>query len=136
MKHVKQFGLMLVLLTLVITPWSQTAAQQAPKPALVVTLSSIDELVSDVKHVVAAVGLPGVDDQINSVLEPFTAGIDQSRAIGAIVSMEGELGFTVKAFVPVKDFDDVLPLLEAADAAALVRPPEKCSTDRSGTGMR
>ena len=113
MKHIKQFGLMLAMFALVVTPWSQCYAQTATKPAAVITLSSIDELVSDAKHAISAVGLPGVDDQINAMLDPFAAGIDRSRPIGAIVTMEGELGFTVKAFVPVKNFNQVITLVEA-----------------------
>ncbi|HIA18802.1 MAG TPA: hypothetical protein EYN70_05175, partial [Planctomycetaceae bacterium] len=103
MKHLKHLSLIAVVLTVVMTPWAESQAQTA-KPVAVITLSSVDELVGDAKHVIAAIGLPGIDDQLNAMLDPFTAGIDRSKPIGAVVSLEGELGFTLKAFVPVKNF--------------------------------
>ena len=113
MKHAKQFIVMMVMLTIAVTPWSQSHAQTATKPAAIISLSSIDELVGDAKHVVAAVGIPGVDDQLTAMLDPFTAGIDRSRAIGAVVALGGDLGFTVKAFIPVKNFNQTIQLVEA-----------------------
>ena len=113
MKHAKQFIVMMVMLTIAMAPWSQSHAQTAAKPAAIISLSSIDELVGDAKHVVAAVGIPGVDDQLTAMLDPFTAGIDRSRAIGAVVALGGDLGFTVKAFIPVKNFNQTIQLVEA-----------------------
>ncbi len=113
MKHLKHLSLIAAILTVVMTPWAESRAQTAPKPAAVITLSSVDELVGDAKHVIAAIGLPGIDDQLNAMLEPFTAGIDRSKAIGAVVSLEGELGFTLKAFVPVKNFSQMMTLVQA-----------------------
>ena len=113
MKHLKHLSLIVVLLALVMTPWAESQAQTATKPAAVITLSSVDELVGDAKHVIAAIGLPGIDDQLNAMLDPFTAGIDRSKAIGAVVSLEGELGFTLKAFVPVKNFSQMMTLVQA-----------------------
>ena len=113
MKHLKHLSLVAVVLTVVMTPWAESQAQTAPKPAAVITLSSVDELVGDAKHVIAAIGLPGIDDQLNAMLDPFTAGIDRSKPIGAVVSLEGELGFTLKAFVPVKNFSQVMTLVQA-----------------------
>ena len=118
MKHLKHFSLIVAVLTVAMTPWAESQAQTATKPAVVITLSSVDELVGDAKHVIAATGLPGIDDQLNVMLEPFTAGIDRSKAIGAVVSLEGELGFTLKAFVPVKDFSQMMTLVEAQLGAA------------------
>ena len=113
MKHAKQFIVMMVMLTIAVAPWSQSHAQTAAKPAAIISLSSIDELVGDAKHVVAAVGVPGVDEQLTAMLDPFTAGIDRSRAIGAVVTLDGALGPEVKAFVPVKDFNQVMTLVQA-----------------------
>jgi hypothetical protein len=96
-----------------MTPWAESQAQTAPKPAAVITLSSLDELIGDAKHVIAAIGMPGIDDQLNAMLDPFTAGIDRSKPIGAVVSLEGELGFTLKAFVPVKNFSQMMTLVQA-----------------------
>ena len=74
MKHLKHLSLIAVLLTVVMTPWAESQAQTATKPAAVITLSSVDELVGDAKHVIAAIGLPGIDDQLNAMLDPV-AGI-------------------------------------------------------------
>ena len=113
MKHLKHLSLIAAILTVVMAPWAESRAQTATKPAAVITLSSVDELVGDAKHVIEAIGLPGIDDQLNGMLEPFTAGIDRSKAIGAVVSLEGELGFTLKAFVPVKNFSQMMQLVQA-----------------------
>lgn len=113
MKHLKHLSLIAAILTVVMTPWAEAQAQTATKPAAVITLSSVDELIGDAKHVISAIGLPGIDDQLNAILEPFTAGIDRSKAIGAVVSLEGELGFTLKAFVPVKNFSQMMALVQA-----------------------
>jgi hypothetical protein len=112
-KHLKHLSLIAAILTVVMTPWAEAQAQTATKPAAVITLSSVDELIGDAKHVISAIGLPGIDDQLNAILEPFTAGIDRSKAIGAVVSLEGELGFTLKAFVPVKNFSQMMALVQA-----------------------
>ena len=127
MKHLKHLSLIAAILTVVMTPWAESRAQTATKPAAVITLSSVDELVGDAKHVIEAIGLPGIDDQLNAMLEPFTAGIDRSKAIGAVVSLEGELGFTLKAFVPVKNFSQMMQLVQAqlGPAQDAVRPVQR-----------
>ena len=113
MKHVKHLSLIVAMVAIVMTPWANSEAQTATKPAAVITLSSVDELVGDAKHVIEAIGLPGIDGQLNAMLEPFTAGIDRTKAIGAVVSLDGPLGFTLKAFVPVKNFSQMMQLVQA-----------------------
>jgi len=112
-KHVKHLSLIVAMVAIVMTPWANSEAQTATKPAAVITLSSVDELVGDAKHVIEAIGLPGIDGQLNAMLEPFTAGIDRTKAIGAVVSLDGPLGFTLKAFVPVKNFSQMMQLVQA-----------------------
>lgn len=97
---------------------SQGLAQQSNggKPLVIAAFSGYDALMKDVAWVDNLAGKPGLPAMLRQGIAQFTggkglAGIDTKRPWGVIVSA-GVGEFPILAFVPVKDFKQVLEALK------------------------
>jgi len=81
------------------------------QPVLVASISSVDELMSDLDALASMVGMEGVDWAALTQNEATFEAIDKTRPIGAIVRTNGT-EFETLAFIPVKDFQALLAALQ------------------------
>jgi len=99
---------------------NQLLGQSKPEPAVVVSISNLDEQFKDVKYLLDASGFAGLDMFILPTIQAFTAGIDESEDIGAMLYFPEMAApgappmpkFVV--FVPVTDLDEWLDALSGA----------------------
>ena len=116
MKRVFQGALRsLAVLALLLAP----ALAQAQKPLAVISVSGVDNVLGDVQYLTQAAGAGDAGQLLMLMAGPYTAGIDKTRPIGAIVTMAdpaagGPAPVDVLAFVPVKDLNTVLSVLSEA----------------------
>jgi hypothetical protein len=100
-----------VLAALVLVASARAFAQE---PVVVLSVKSVDALVTDLKYVLSTAGQEG--DMIDGLVDQLTqgkgfAGIDQSKPIGAYVTLDAAQTPSFVIFVPVNDnnaFRDLL----------------------------
>ena len=103
------FGPVLAVLVLVAS-----ARAFAQEPVIVLSVKSVDALVTDLKYVLSTAGQEG--DMIDGLVDQLTqgkgfAGIDRSKPIGAYVTLDAAQTPSFVIFVPVNDnnaFRDLL----------------------------
>lgn len=113
----KNTFLSLVALGLLLGSTNRLLAQDAPKPVLVVSVSSYDELLKDIDYVGALIDKPNMAQTIEGLLGFFTAqqglaGLDKSKPWGAVVATDGN-SFPKAVFLPVSDLPKLLGALQA-----------------------
>ncbi len=93
-------------------PLSQTSAQDSnmePKPAVVISLSSIDQQNADVRHLMKAAGMEAIGDVAVGMAELYTEHLNKEMPIGGYVTLE-DSNPQVVMFVPVTDLDAMLEM--------------------------
>ena len=116
MKNLFQMCLMgLALTSLMLAPAQKVSAvQSAGEPAVVVSLSNVDEQLKDIRYLMEAAGQGGmygflVEPQANN----FLKGIDRSQPLGALLYFSDDSPEpNWLALIPVKNMDDVLDTLD------------------------
>ena len=103
----------LTLLTATMVPSRTLVA--AEKPAVVVSVSSVDGLLSNIEYLTGAAGTGQIGLLARVLATPYLEGLDKQRPIGVLVEIAGAP--TGMAFVPVADFDKVLAKIEEVAAA-------------------
>ena len=83
-----------------------SASAQADKPAVVVSVASIDEQFADARYVLRASGFEQFIDFLNAG-QGFAQGIDTTKPIGAYLTVDG-MNPQVVGFVGITDFDTVV----------------------------
>lgn len=92
-----------------VLPLAQGQAQEI-KPVAVVSIASLDKILSDVEYLTAVAGSPDVGKLASGMAGIYINGLDRTKPSGAIVTVEG-MEPKVTAFLPVKDFKAVLATL-------------------------
>jgi hypothetical protein len=101
-----------VVLTLVLAPAAKTMAQaEGQKPALIVSIASVDVLLGDIGYLTKAAGAPEMGGFVTLMSGQFIGGLDTTKPSGIYVNVVGEVP-TVIAFVAVSDFDQVVNTIE------------------------
>ncbi len=99
----------LVALALLLAP--AVAWAQSPKPVVVVSISSIDELMGDIDYLTKAAGAEDYGNLFKLLAAPYTVGINKTKPWGVVVQSDGD-EFMPLAFVPVKNLKDVFGALK------------------------
>ncbi len=81
---------------------------QHDKPAIVVSISSIGETLSDIAYLTKAAGSPDVGKTVALFGGAYTQGIDKTRPIGIFVSATGDDEFQSVGCIPMKDLKKTL----------------------------
>jgi len=102
----------LAVLAMLLAP----ALAVAQKPVAVISISGVDNILGDVQYLTQAAGAADAGQFALILAGPYTAGVDKTKPIGAIVTMAdpangGDSPVDVLAFVPVKNLDTVLAVL-------------------------
>lgn len=92
-----------------VTPLAQASAQEI-KPVAVVSIASLDKILSDVEYLTAVAGSPDVGKAAALQAGFFLNGFDRAKPSGAFIMMDG-MEPRVTGFLPVKDFKAVLTTL-------------------------
>lgn len=100
---------LLALLTLLLVLGAPLAvqAQVGSKPVVVVSISSLQELLDDIKHVMSLSDNEATFKRSEATINAFSNGIDKNRPWGAAVSFTDSVPNAV-SFVPVTNFDAAL----------------------------
>lgn len=101
----------LLLLSLVAMPVAQAQAQQQRKTVAVMSISSIDGILGNVKYLTEAAGSPDVGQMVTLMSSAYLDGIDRANPVGMVLNTDGQ-EFAPLGFVPVKDLDKVFAVLE------------------------
>jgi len=112
--HFNRLTLLAVLVALVMSPLSRAQAQgnMAFSPAVVVSLTNIEEHLSDVNYLLTAAGQADAAPLVKFFVVPYLEGIDKTKPIGgAVVFQDGQPKFV--AFIPVTDLNAVMEKVEA-----------------------
>lgn len=105
--------------TLLLAPLSPARGEL--KPLVVVSVASVDEVLSDVKYVTKAAGFEQAGATADFFGKAYSNGVDRKRPIGVIVAPKEGGEFIALSFVPVSDMKAILatlkePLGEPKDA--------------------
>lgn len=93
---------------LLVAPVGQLFAQNA-KPVIVVSISSVEDTLSDIVYVTKAAGAEDAGRTAMVLGSVYTNGIDKKRPIGMYVSPKaGAKDFVPVVFVPVSDLKTIL----------------------------
>ena len=130
----KKFLLSMLAAALLLAPAVGLTAEKAPakavdadaqlKPVVVVSVTSYDQLKSDIEFMGKLAGSPGIGKQIEAFLALFTqgegpAGLDKSKPIGAaLLTDDTGLVFPALGFVPVTDLKKLLDVLSGLTGEA------------------
>lgn len=110
MNAVYRFTLtMLIAVGTLLAP--ATGWAQARKPAIVVSITSLDKFLGDIGYLTRAAGTPEFGGFVTLMAGPYLQGIDTKRPAGVLLQFEGPQPSGV-AFVPVSNLDLVLQQLE------------------------
>lgn len=110
MNIVNRLGVgILVALVACVAPASTWA--QEKKPAVVVSIASLDKVLGDVGYLTRAAGMPEAGGVVTLMAGPYLQGLDTKRPAGLFLQFAGPQPTGV-AFLPVKDLDQVLQSLE------------------------
>ena len=96
---------------------SKVQAQQQPKTVAVMSISSIDGILGNIKYLTEAAGSPDVGQMVTMMSGAYLEGVDRGNPVGMVLNTDGE-SFSPLGFVPVKDLDQVLTGLEESIGAA------------------
>ena len=112
MKSVVNSLMLGAMLSLTALLPSTAKAQSLPDPAIVVSISNIDEQIADVKYLLNASGYPNFNFIASATIKGYTEGVDLSRNAGMLFyfTPESETPDFV-AFVPLNDKDALLDLI-------------------------
>lgn len=101
----RTLGLCLLSFVLSLTTATLTAAEM--KPVLIVTVSSVDGLLSDVAYLAEATGNEQYGQMAGAIAQGYIQGLDNSRPIAIVVQTDGQ---EVKplGMLPIKDLDEFL----------------------------
>ena len=80
------------------TVWAET------KPVLLVSVSSIQDLVDDAGHLTSLAGQDGMGGMVGGMMEGNTQGLDPTRPLGLAVTTDGA-DFRPLIVLPVSDWD-------------------------------
>lgn len=86
--------------------------QAQTKPVAMLSISSVDGLLSNISYLTEAAGAPDMGQMVGMMSNAYLQGIDRANPIGIVLSTDGEQEFTPLAFVPVKDMDAVFSAME------------------------
>lgn len=110
MNAVYRFGLTLLLsLTFLVAPASVWG--QNKKPAVVVSIASVDKLMADIGYLTRAAGTPEFGGLVTLMAGPYLQGLDTKKPSGIYLQFNGPQPTGV-AFLPVSNLDQVLQQLE------------------------
>ncbi len=115
----------LAAVALFVAPSSRAAAQDQ-KPAVVVSVSSVDRLLSDIGYLTRAAGSPEMGGLVTLMAGQYIQGLDTKKPAGMFLTVQGPIPTGV-GFVAVSDFDVVLQKIEET----LREPPQDL-----GNGVR
>ncbi len=87
-----------------------TSAQDAQKPAVVISLGSIEQLMGDISYLTRIAGSPEVGAIITIMSGQYIEGLDTKRPAGGYVNFNPQP--TGVVFLPVTDFDTVMSKIE------------------------
>lgn len=93
-------------------PLARGQAQEI-KPVAVISIASVDKILSDVEYLTVVAGSPDVGKLASGMAGIYVNGVDRTKPMGAFVMMEG-MEPKVTGFIPVKDFKTVLATLRNA----------------------
>ncbi len=110
MKSFLPYLLKIVLGLLLVTPATAVVAQIAQKPAVVVSVTNIDKLLSDVGYVTRTAGSPEVGALITLMSGQYIEGLDSKRPSGVYITFTPQP--TGVLFLPVSNFDAVVAKVE------------------------
>jgi hypothetical protein len=102
-------GLLLASLPSIYGP-SIAMGQDAQKPAVVVSLGSVKQLMGNISYLTRAAGSPEVGALVTIMSGQYIQGLDQTKPAGAYITFAPQP--TGVVFLPVKDFDAVLTKIE------------------------
>ncbi|MEO8496987.1 MAG: hypothetical protein ABI614_18100, partial [Planctomycetota bacterium] len=109
--HLLKCALGLLLVTLP----SIASAQDAQKPAVVISLASVDQLMGNIGYLTRVAGSPEVGAIISIMSGQYIEGLDTKRPAGAYVTFGPQPSGVV--FLPVSDFAAVVAKIEEAVGA-------------------
>ena len=112
--HLTQITLCAVCAALFMSPLREVQAQgnMALSPAVVVSLTNIEEHLADVNYLFTAAGQADAAPLVKFFVVPYLEGIDKTKPIGGVVTFqEGQPKFV--AFIPVTDLNAVMEKVEA-----------------------
>jgi hypothetical protein len=92
-------------------PLTQSRAQAQRKPVAMLSVSSIDAILGNVQYLTDAAGAGELGEFATMMANPYMQGMDRTKPIGMVLTTNGE-DFLPLAFVPVKDLDATLSILE------------------------
>lgn len=99
-------GLLLVALPTIAT------AQDAPKPAVVISIGSVDQLMGNIGYLTRAAGSPEVGALITIMSGQYIEGLDTKQPVGAYLTFAPQPSGVV--FLAVSDFETVSKKIEEA----------------------
>ena len=82
------------------------------KPAVVVSVSSVSETLSDIVYITKVLGQPDLGKTVKLFGGAFTEGLDRTRPIGVFVSATGGSDFQAVIAVPTKDLKRTLEVFK------------------------
>jgi hypothetical protein len=104
------FALGLLLLVVPSAAFAQN--DQPAKPAVVISLTSVDDLLGDLGYLTRAAGSPEVGQLITFSAAGFIQGLDTTKPAGAFLYVTDAGRPTPVVFIPVSDFDVVASNIE------------------------
>ena len=102
-------GLLLATVSTVTRP-TIVSAQDAQKPAVVISVGSVDQLMGNIGYLTRVAGSPEVGAIITIMSGQYIEGLDTKRPAGAYITFAPEPSGLV--FLPVSDFDIVTKKIE------------------------
>lgn len=112
-RRIRSLTSVFCLLALSATPFSALHAQQQQKTVAVMSVSSVDDILGNIKYLSQAAGTAEAGGMVEAVVGGFLGGIDRGNPIGIVLQTDGQ-EFTPLGFVPVKDLDTVMSSVEDA----------------------
>lgn len=105
----KQMKWMFLVSCVLATCFTTAGAQETNdvRAAVVVSLKSFDELMSDVGYLTRTAGTPEIGGLVTVMASQYTDGINTRKPIGMYLTFDGEMPTGV-VFVPINDLDRVL----------------------------
>lgn len=82
---------------------SRAFAQQAPKDVAVISIAPLDSVLKDTSYLLRACNIPEMGGIVNIMAIQYTQGIDQTKPMGATVSMDSNGAPNAIVFMPMTD---------------------------------
>ena len=109
---------LLAVLTLCALLIPAAPLQAQAKPVLVISISGVEALLSDIAYITEAAGMADFGRMAAMMSEPYTKGIDKTRPVGIVITADNSGKFAALGFVPVTDLQALLGILPRADRQA------------------